>query len=581
MQGNPTILREPSFVVLRAESDRREAKRETGNLWRDGDVCVELRVGEEGVHIELIGHRSPVTHVELHWSQAMPVDGLFLSDHWERSYGDLGWRGMEPDRPMPWYFLLAQGARTYGAGVRTGCAALCWWDAGPQAAVLTLDVRSGGLGIRLGGRRLLAAEVVESVSKEGESAFQFARRFARMLCSDPLLTKEPVYGANNWYYAYGQSSQEQILADTEETSSLCSNSQNRPFSVIDMGWEDVDCREGSHWRRGNARFPNMAGLADRIRDLGARPGIWYLPLLAMESVDPRWTLPFRKSLVGPAETVLDPTVPDVLERIRGDVETMKRWGYELIKHDFSTYDALGRWGFDMVDTITDGSWVFQDRTLTTAEVFLRLYRTIGEAAGGALVMGCNTFGHLCAGNVHLQRIGDDTSGREWERTRKMGVNAFGLSRPSARGVLSRGCRLRGNHRGNPLGVQSAMARIGGCQRHPALRVRAGRHPLGASASGASRRFHAGLPPAASGRAAGLDAHKLPGPLDLREQDSRMGLVQRNRASGGWRTGRGVAGKSPAVPKELRQPRRAQRTATPPSFSMPGGYGRKSQRPCAA
>ncbi len=426
MQGNPTILREPSFVVLRAESDRREAKRQTGNLWRDGDVCVELRVGEEGVHIELIGHRSPVTHVELHWSQAMPVDGLFLSDHWERSYGDLGWRGMEPDRPMPWYFLLAQGARTYGAGVRTGCAALCWWDAGPQAAVLTLDVRSGGLGIRLGGRRLLAAEVVESVSKEGESAFQFARRFARMLCSDPLLPKEPVYGANNWYYAYGQSSQEQILADTEETSSLCSNSQNRPFSVIDMGWEDVDCREGSHWRRGNARFPNMAGLADRIRDLGARPGIWYRPLLAMESVDPRWTLPFRRPLVGPAETVLDPTVPDVLERIRGDVETMKRWGYELIKHDFSTYDALGRWGFDMVDTITDGGWVFQDRTLTTAEVFLRLYRTIGEAAGGALVMGCNTFGHLCAGNVHLQRIGDDTSGREWERTRKMGVNALGF-----------------------------------------------------------------------------------------------------------------------------------------------------------
>ena len=89
MQGNPTILREPSFVVLRVESDRREAKRETGNLWRDGDVCVELRVGEEGVHIELIGCRSTVTHVELHWSQAMPVDGLFLSDHWERGYGDL------------------------------------------------------------------------------------------------------------------------------------------------------------------------------------------------------------------------------------------------------------------------------------------------------------------------------------------------------------------------------------------------------------------------------------------------------------------------------------------------------------
>jgi alpha-galactosidase len=46
-----------------------------------------------------------------------------------------------------------------------------------------------------------------------------------------------------------------------------------------------------------------------------------------------------------------------------------------------------------------------------------------------VVIGCNTIGHLAAGWVHLQRIGDDTSGREWERTRKMGVNTLAFRAP--------------------------------------------------------------------------------------------------------------------------------------------------------
>jgi alpha-galactosidase len=49
------------------------------------------------------------------------------------------------------------------------------------------------------------------------------------------------------------------------------------------------------------------------------------------------------------------------------------------------------------------------------------------------IIGCNTVSHLCAGLVHLNRTGDDTSGREWERTKKMGVNslAFRLAQNEA------------------------------------------------------------------------------------------------------------------------------------------------------
>ena len=40
------------------------------------------------------------------------------------------------------------------------------------------------------------------------------------------------------------------------------------------------------------------------------------------------------------------------------------------------------------------------------------------------IIGCNTIGHLCAGFFEIHRGGDDTSGREWERTKKMGVNTL-------------------------------------------------------------------------------------------------------------------------------------------------------------
>ena len=55
------------------------------------------------------------------------------------------------------------------------------------------------------------------------------------------------------------------------------------------------------------------------------------------------------------------------------------------------------------------------------------------AAGDMLIIGCNTISHLSAGIVHIYRTGDDTSGKEWDRTRKMGVNtlAFRLAQNEA------------------------------------------------------------------------------------------------------------------------------------------------------
>ena len=60
---------------------------------------------------------------------------------------------------------------------------------------------------------------------------------------------------------------------------------------------------------------------------------------------------------------------------------------------------------------------------------MRLYQTLRAAAGDAVLLGCNTMGHLGAGLFEIQRTGDDTSGHVWERTRRMGVNTLAYRLP--------------------------------------------------------------------------------------------------------------------------------------------------------
>jgi len=359
--------------------------------------------------------------VVLRWDESAPVAARFLGDHWERSYGDLEWRGLVPERVMPWYFLQHAQGKTKGWGVRTGAGAFCFWMADAHGISLWLDLRNGTEGIRPGDRTLLAAEVV--TGEWSTSPYEAARAFCRLLCPSPRLPSAPVYGGNDWYYAYGLSTQETIVRDSALISDLAGAAPNRPFSVVDGGWQYLEENRGAPWHLTNKRFPDIVKLAREIRESGCRPGIWIRPLLSHEDLPEGWTLPNRGTM--PAEgRILDPSVPEALEKIREDVRRLSTWGYDLVKHDFSTYDLFAKWGFEMGATLSTGSWKFHDESRTTAEIIRELYRAIREAAGEAVVIGCNTIGHLSAGLFELQRTGDDTSGRDWERTRRMGINTL-------------------------------------------------------------------------------------------------------------------------------------------------------------
>lgn len=398
---------------------------ETGVAGPDTELHLVPTPG--GFHVDVASAKVPLTRVVLRWSQALP-DGLrILGDHWERGYGDFEWRGFVAERALPWYVLLHEpsSGTTQGLGVATGAACIASWRVDQAGVSLVLDLRNGTRGVHLGARTLRAATVLAQTSQPGESPFALAHRFCRQLCPQPRVPAFPVYGGNDWYYAYGRNDDPGIRRDASLIRELSPTGVRDPFMVIDDGWfPDLD--PDGPYLHGNDRFPDMPGLARAMKDMGVQPGIWIRPLLAAAAPN-RCCLPGRHPVYKQItnKIVLDPSVPEVLQRVRADITRLVQWGYALIKHDFTTFDLTGRWGFEMTDaSLTAGDWHFADRSRTTAEIIRTLYQTIREAAGEVTLIGCNTIGHLGAGLFELQRTGDDTSGQEWERTRKMGVNTL-------------------------------------------------------------------------------------------------------------------------------------------------------------
>lgn len=106
------------------------------------------------------------------------------------------------------------------------------------------------------------------------------------------------------------------------------------------------------------------------------------------------------------------------------------WGYDLIKHDFTTWEMLGQWGKDMGASPTLPGWHFNDNTRTNAEIIATFYQNLRDTCGEErLIVGCNTVGHLAVGVFDAQRTGDDVSGGTWDRTRRMGVNTLAFRLP--------------------------------------------------------------------------------------------------------------------------------------------------------
>ncbi len=400
-------------------------------IWTYQTLTVSLHNTGNSIAVAIQAPAVKLSSVLLHWKTPVKQSSRILNDHWERTYGDVSWHSPTATEILPWYFLEQNGNNCNGFGVKTGTASFCSWQISNEKLSLQMDTRSGGNGVKLGDRKLQAAEIVTIKNKLGESSYQTARRFMKLMCAKARMPKQPVYGINDWYFSYGNNSEKLILEHTQMMAPMAEGLSNRPFSVIDAGWFQNppsipnDCCWGDNMDTPDDQFTDMGKLASKIKTIGMRPGIWTRPLCGSYKDAKSLMLPIIR---GREENkpVLDPTIPENQERIKNYFKLYNQWEYEMVKFDFTSFDLFGKWGFDMLKdgAITADNWNMHDQSKTNAEIVLQLYKIIREAAGKTYIIGCNTFSHLSAGLFELNRIGDDTSGNEWERTKKMGVNTL-------------------------------------------------------------------------------------------------------------------------------------------------------------
>lgn len=417
-----SILRLPDSAQITCEEKEHDAK-------------VRFALSDNKLTVFVSAASSRVKFLDLRWNIKIREEVSVMGDAWERTYADIGFTGLLAERALPWYFALRHKGGTDCVGVGVQPNALIYFNIDAEGVTAHCDLRSGTVGVELAGREIAVADFMSA--EYNKEPFYALCDFCKKMCPDPILPKEKIYGGNNWYYAYGKSSCEEILSDCALQAELAEGLENPPFMVIDDGWQ-VKHLQGP-WTP-NEKFGDMKKIADAFKAMGVRPGIWFRPLRdESESIPAQWR--FKNRNQKEAE-YLDPSHPGVLAHISSVVKTMVGWGYELIKHDFSSFDIFGAWGFERKKHLSEGDWRFYDSSKTSAEIYKNFLKTLLDATEGkAYLIGCNCISHLTAGLSHINRVGDDTSGKEWERTRSYGINtlAFRLCQNNAFYVVDADC----------------------------------------------------------------------------------------------------------------------------------------------
>lgn len=390
-------------------NDRRLTDREAKKLGID--ICLD----EDG-KLFISSPSAHVSFVTLSFQREFSRDALIYGDEFERGYGTLQWKKDRRDI-LRWYFIANDSGEYFAGGVKTQPNSLCSWKITAEQIELTCDLRSGTESIRFN-NRLLVAELV--FAKSNGELHDFCRRFCRLMCSNPRTVKRPIFGANDWYCNYGDSSFEKIIRAAGFAVKCSEGLKFKPFVIVDDGWQKNHSSDfnGGEWDSANSRFNDIKKLATEISALGAVPGLWFRPLQS------KIGLP-DECFSDKNDFLLDPSHPDVLKTVADDIRRFRDWGFKVVKFDFVTADIFHKWGFEMPDNCFAETHHFYDSTKTTAQIIKTLYKTMRDAAADdMLLLGCNAIGHLAAGLVDMQRTGDDTSGNDWQRTKKMGVNTL-------------------------------------------------------------------------------------------------------------------------------------------------------------
>ena len=417
------LLRKPDFVY--GATDASSLRFEEDDNGVDCPVQYEYKIEKDSAKIIVYPSGSPVKYLKFRFSGDFSRVDKVYGDQFERQSfkAYLEWRSVMGSRILPWFCYVVADNRMACYGVKTGCDCFAMFQVDTHGVTLFLNLCNGNDGTDLQ-EPLLACEVVQLFGKEGDDEYDLAKSFAKKMCDNPVLPKTPIFGVNNWYWAYSHISFESVCQESAYLQEMTMGCKNRPCMIIDDGWQKNRIAGRGHYIGGeweaNDRFNDMRKMADEIRKRNQKAGLWFRPLLTQGNLPQG--VAYADYAMG---VVMDASHPYTLETVYQDAKKIRDWGYEVIKHDFSTLDITGlALTSDRHDyLLCKEGYRFFDKTKTTATIMKNLYKAIQLGAGDADVIGCNVIGHLSAGIHSTQRTGNDSSGRSFELTRRHSVNA--------------------------------------------------------------------------------------------------------------------------------------------------------------
>jgi alpha-galactosidase len=111
--GMINLLR-PADLVTAITNDRSLALKASQDGWwvADGIEVQLVRAATGVMRVRVSAPSSAVKQIRLRWRGHISETSRILGDAWERGYGDLEWRGIVPDRVMPWYVAIDSGSGT-------------------------------------------------------------------------------------------------------------------------------------------------------------------------------------------------------------------------------------------------------------------------------------------------------------------------------------------------------------------------------------------------------------------------------------------------------------------------------------
>ena len=86
----------PSRVFIAAQGTDFVSAARQGSRFTSGQTAVHVLATSAGQDVRVTCPTGSLARMVLRWETTFPADTLFLGDHWERGYGDLQWRFLQP-----------------------------------------------------------------------------------------------------------------------------------------------------------------------------------------------------------------------------------------------------------------------------------------------------------------------------------------------------------------------------------------------------------------------------------------------------------------------------------------------------